>query len=428
MNRRRFLTILPGLSIPIGWAATPAVDPNPEQDSDEERWSKFMGADFDLSKIKRLPEPNAFNDFVDAIRAIADLPSEVELPQPRTAAELQRRKKDRRYTTEEKARMVRRNRRALDALRRGLPKPYRCGLVSTVMGDFVFWGRCRALARRVRLEGDVKSEGGDPYGAVQSHLDNLRFGAKIKSDSAILGFLIAESIEAIGRRGIKAEIGRLTPSEAKTAARSLEEIALHHTPFFHTVVAEQRFIKGYRASMNPFGFMEKDFIGRWRMSRLARYYDQMDAAVVKPFASRPRELFREKPRRSETIGGKSVESAWLKERVSLAQNLLLMTELALRAWKGEHGDWPNQLADLVPTYLTRVPNDPFAVEGSLVYRTTPAGYLLYSVGPDGVDDGGMAVGHSVKLQPSLLPEAAESARRRVDLDSRGDIVAGVNRE
>lgn len=66
---------------------------------------------------------------------------------------------------------------------------------------------------------------------------------------------------------------------------------------------------------------------------------------------------------------------------------LLQTELAIRCYRLENDKLPETLADLVPKYLSAVPEDPF-YGAHLVYRRTPQGYLLYSIGPNGQDDGG----------------------------------------
>ncbi|MBN1908955.1 MAG: hypothetical protein JW818_04380, partial [Pirellulales bacterium] len=66
---------------------------------------------------------------------------------------------------------------------------------------------------------------------------------------------------------------------------------------------------------------------------------------------------------------------------------LLPIELALANYISDHGRYPESLDDLVPNYLTEVPEDPFN-DGPPVYRRTgPASYQLYSVGPNGLDDG-----------------------------------------
>ncbi len=67
---------------------------------------------------------------------------------------------------------------------------------------------------------------------------------------------------------------------------------------------------------------------------------------------------------------------------------LLIAETAVRQYALEHGEPPESLAALVPSYLDSVPVDPFA-DGPLKYRRTGSGYLLYSVGIDGTDHGGV---------------------------------------
>ncbi len=49
--------------------------------------------------------------------------------------------------------------------------------------------------------------------------------------------------------------------------------------------------------------------------------------------------------------------------------------------------YPNTLADLAPTYLTQVPTDIFSGH-SLIYKQNASGFVLYSVGINGRDDGG----------------------------------------
>ncbi|MEM8667263.1 MAG: hypothetical protein AAGG48_07095 [Planctomycetota bacterium] len=69
---------------------------------------------------------------------------------------------------------------------------------------------------------------------------------------------------------------------------------------------------------------------------------------------------------------------------------LVATELALIAYQAENGKLPVGLAELVPAYLSDVPSDPFDPRGGeLRYRKTDDGYLLYSVGENQNDDGGV---------------------------------------
>jgi hypothetical protein len=67
---------------------------------------------------------------------------------------------------------------------------------------------------------------------------------------------------------------------------------------------------------------------------------------------------------------------------------LMITAIALKRWQLKRGSNPPNLASLVPEFLQAVPRDP--VDGQpLRYKLNPEGtFLLYSVGEDGVDNGG----------------------------------------
>jgi hypothetical protein len=71
---------------------------------------------------------------------------------------------------------------------------------------------------------------------------------------------------------------------------------------------------------------------------------------------------------------------------------LLITELALRAYELQHGTHPQVLDELVPNTLPSLLSDPYDPKGNpFRYRRDGANYVLYRVGPDGVDDGGRSL-------------------------------------
>jgi hypothetical protein len=41
--------------------------------------------------------------------------------------------------------------------------------------------------------------------------------------------------------------------------------------------------------------------------------------------------------------------------------------------------------------LQKIPNDPFATHSPLKYKRNKTAYILYSIGPDGKDDGGKEI-------------------------------------
>ncbi len=68
---------------------------------------------------------------------------------------------------------------------------------------------------------------------------------------------------------------------------------------------------------------------------------------------------------------------------------------ALAAHFADHKAYPAKLADLAPKYAAKLPDDVFSGK-VLVYKLTAKGYLLYSVGVNGIDDGGQSYGDDPK--------------------------------
>ncbi len=67
---------------------------------------------------------------------------------------------------------------------------------------------------------------------------------------------------------------------------------------------------------------------------------------------------------------------------------LTVTAIALRRFELQHAAWPQKLDELIPDFLAALPADPMS-GNYLRYRTDgAAGFVLYSVGLDGKDDGG----------------------------------------
>ena len=94
-------------------------------------------------------------------------------------------------------------------------------------------------------------------------------------------------------------------------------------------------------------------------------------------------------------------------------------DLALRAYRLEHGAYPATLAALTPAYLKQIPNDPFAASGPLHYKRQGSKYVLYSIGPDGKDDGGKPIFDATqarasggRTRPTLLRHAGQPGRHR----------------
>ena len=81
------------------------------------------------------------------------------------------------------------------------------------------------------------------------------------------------------------------------------------------------------------------------------------------------------------------EDSWaFNEEVSVRRNLLILAA-SLRCYYLMHGSYPNFLPDLAPDFLEELPVDGFS-DSAFVYRPTQHGFVLYSLGRNGIDDTG----------------------------------------
>ncbi len=77
-----------------------------------------------------------------------------------------------------------------------------------------------------------------------------------------------------------------------------------------------------------------------------------------------------------------------REAEGVARQRLAQTSLALERYRVANGGLPDSLRQLSPTFIPAVPVDPFTGQ-ELLYRRDQEGYVVYSVGPDRRDDGGI---------------------------------------
>lgn len=83
----------------------------------------------------------------------------------------------------------------------------------------------------------------------------------------------------------------------------------------------------------------------------------------------------------------ALSRALVRESTSIARLRTPRIALAIERYRLAKGSLPDKLDELVLTYLTEVSDDPFDRQ-PLRYKKLAKGYLVYSVGEDGKDDGG----------------------------------------
>ena len=125
----------------------------------------------------------------------------------------------------------------------------------------------------------------------------------------------------------------------------------------------------HAATISPTGVLLRRLAGRAFQKELSRHAAEMLGRVVLPSVSRLSELKNRTVMRFELM-----KLAW-----------------ALAAFRAEKGSYPAELDELEGDYLPEIPQDIFSGR-PLVYQRTEDSYLLYSVGIDGDDDGGVGGG------------------------------------
>ncbi len=300
---------------------------------------------------------------------------------------------------------------------------------------------CRALAVRSML----RLRAGDVHGSLADILAVHRLGRLIAQRPMLVEQVCATGIENLACQAELALVagGKLTPPEAKAQLRVLD--ALGPMPDISVgydcgerMTALDSVMMIYRGG-DPDELLESTDQGAsparkgspaaldWDyMLRTVNYwYDRMTEACKRPTARQRCEALdavHEDLKRTTAeqkrfaivkvvlglVGGRGtrrwltqmmtslmltasmpIGSSAISNREAAAMRLeLVKLSLALAAFKAEKGVYPQKLSELSPAYIKTVPADIFA-EGPLIYKRDGKGYLLYSVGANMKDDGGV---------------------------------------
>ncbi len=112
-------------------------------------------------------------------------------------------------------------------------------------------------------------------------------------------------------------------------------------------------------------------------------HDQQEAAFA-AFDLRMREMSRLSLARLLVPASGKVAAAGTRTKATLR---VALAGVAAERFRMAKGRWPKELAELVPTYLDTVPLDPYDAK-PLRLKMSDGAFVVYSVGIDGVDDGG----------------------------------------
>lgn len=345
------------------------------------------------------------------------------------------------YSYEERAFFVSENKKVLSDFRAALPYEYKTPPTRSMMTLFPYISKYRALSRLIDLNSQVEARHKNWAAAVNSSLDGIEFGTKMPRGGGVIHGLVGIALQRIDRENVWGYIDYLTESEAKAAGERLEGIIDEQVPFSETLMEEkwamqasiielmkkkeftQTLLDGSHSILQDRSWIEAIYSvallnltsNRTIMRRYTQHMDMMIEASKYPCGDKRRQYAEPDIKNIvDSVLLPSYKKAEFKWTANETQNQMLLVALALQAYKRKYQQYPNSLSALAPE-LPEIPFDSFGKD-TFLYKKTEQKYLLYSVGPDIKDDGGQAVKDIRGGRPNVA-----------NMDSKGDIVAGINR-
>jgi hypothetical protein len=393
-----------------------------------------------------MPSPNA-RDFFVAAEALAKSDIDVGPMIDEPMATRSARGAFARVSLDVKQTEDKRNSATLAEIREGLRYPYMHPPSRSF--DYVFSDLpdYRALTSRLVLDAQVRAGHGDNAGAMHDDLDGIQLGADLPNGLGTIGAVVANSCEWIARRDASTLVDRLPSGAARAAADRLRQIDAAEVQPWQTMQYEEWQTQGalldlfrrrdWRAEMANIGSDNRIIVDGFDMgterasfelesessaTAYNNYTNYMNALVAQEKLTWPDQLAATPPPMPNDYVNKTLLPVYTQAKfaryANFALNRLLETQLALHAYNLDHGRYPASLAELAPTYLASVPLDPFTKGAPLKYRVAGDSYVLYSVGPDTIDDGGKPIQDSM--------DHDDVFRATHNSDEKGDIVAGIN--
>jgi hypothetical protein len=313
--------------------------------------------------LSAMPNPNGYDDLLKAGQAVVWTRDD--------RADMDR---DRLQT------LVATNAQALRLLRLGLSR--RCVVptdnaianIGAVTSDLI---GLKTLARVLSAEGRLAEMEDRPADAARSYVQAIRLGTEMSRGGLMMNRLVGIACEGVGSIPLVKLVPKLACEQMGPLVGELEKIDNGTVTWPEVLRNENRFV---RAQMGNYPNPIKLVSDLWEARSMRR-------------ASHER------------------------HELAAAHLRLLMTELALRCYRCDQGSAPRSLQQLLPKYLQQVPSDPFSGH-PLVYQPAGTNWLLYSLGPDRVDDGGKPIGRVISGDYLLglgAGKSSSSAKQKGDL-------------
>jgi hypothetical protein len=286
----------------------------------------------------------------------------------------------------------------------------------------------RAVVMLLRYDAALRSQEGDADGALASIRGALNAGRSVHDDPALVAQLIRNAYCLIALSGLERALAQGEPSEAALSGvqSPLDEEGAQ--PRFligaqGELALTNEFMNALRAgkvstsqlvqiaqhtqwaARNPTGAKIAGLDIDQELYRLSLRTGPAEHAALLEYLSRVVQIAR-LPTREQVPRLHDLESTLVSQPTIVkllagwesrvadqsrrTQALLRCAAVGVAAerYRRAHGRWPASLAALVPDYLRSVPTDPYDGKPIRLSRRID-GIVVYAVGPDGRDDGGI---------------------------------------
>ena len=288
--------------------------------------------------------------------------------------------------------------------------PVDCGLGITTLLEHV--QPLRSGARLLVLEAHVRAHRGDPQGAAESIHAIFMLARSLEREPFLVSMLVRIACDGIAREQLQSFLESVDFSDEDL--RKLQEdlrAADYHENLRQAMLGER--VTGMMAIENPGSWEEgsdRGLLGTaWRLTQsdgAAFYLEHMSAMIAAAEMPWP-EAIEEAARvdgQLEALGRGSfltkirhmiplllapaLEAAFEAVARHVAMTGAADAAIACERYRRRYGKLPERLEQLVPEFLPEVPVDPYSGQ-PLQYVVRDDEYLVYSVGSNRIDEGGL---------------------------------------
>jgi hypothetical protein len=323
------------------------------------------------------------------------------------------------------------NKETLDLARVAAALPhgrYPVNLSQTPFTNFYHWSSIKTVAQLLRAETAVAAQHGDSARAVDAIRCIFAAGSSLATEPLLISQLVHYAMNVIGVHSMQLALNRTSFAESDLQKiqvavanadkqESMRLALLGERASVITVLSDPQALLAGDPNLAPTGAeaaMAEAFVyslmravGFWQRD-LRFAIDAFTTNIL--FAGLPAPQRFQSATNAEAIAQRAkdgryvmtslllpaLQKAFTRDALHSAEVRNAMVALAVERFRiANNGQLPADLATLAPTFIEKLPADPF--DGKQVrFKRTERGYVVYCVGPDQKDDGGLEKPAKVK--------------------------------